>query len=275
MQTQRKRIAVRLISQSTPMVDCGLDTASNEDLALQYQSGDKTALNALYEQNRGILSSLTYGYYTRFREICTRRGISLEDLTQESIFALQSAAKDFKPEKGFKFVTYIHRHIQNQLNNATGQRTRTGRLEPLFRATSLNRLVGEDDSMELGDNIPDPAAQYDLDCVEDNIMRVQLSQATEAALSCLDERQREVIHCRFHRNMTLTAIAEAMGVSRERVRQIETAALHRLRYPQSARLLKPFMDNINSWAYIGTGFNPWKNHGSVQERIIEKLEDSQ
>ena len=269
-----KRISVRIAPKratSGKLYDSGKPT--NEDLALQYQSGDKAALNALYEQNRGILSNLTYSYYIRNRELCSRRGVTHEDLIQEGIFSLRAAADDYKPEKGFKFVSYLNRHVKNQLNSATGQRTRSGQLEPLSRASSLNAPIGEDESLELGDSVPDPAAQYELELVENNIMRTQLSEATEAALSCLDDRQREVMHCRFHRSMTLTATAEAMGVSRERIRQIEAAALRRLRYPQSARLLRPFLDHMNSWAYTGTSFNSWKNYGSVQERIIERLED--
>lgn len=246
--------------------------ATNEELAIRYQQGDKDVLSGLYEQNRGLLNRHSYSYYTRNQPLCKRCGVTGEDLQQSAFFALELAARAYDPGKEFKYTTYLHRHVQNCFNDLTGQRSARGRMEPLSHSASLNEPLGEDESMTLSEAVPDPAAERELQTVDDQAFYEQLHSAVEMALNRLNDPQREIIRCRFYRRKTLQDTAETIGISRERVRQLESNALRNMRYGESLRQLRPFMEHINSWAYTGTGFTAWKESGSIQERIIERLE---
>jgi RNA polymerase primary sigma factor len=94
-------------------------------------------------------------------------------------------------------------------------------------SVSLNHAVGEDGDGELGDLFADPDA-VDPAEVAGNQLRQQF---VRAALGTLDERERRLIELRFGftgEQQSLDAIARELGISRERVRQLEQHALARL-----------------------------------------------
>jgi RNA polymerase primary sigma factor len=97
---------------------------------------------------------------------------------------------------------------------------------------SLHTPTGDGDDV-LADLLPDHGAQKALGGVLDALMRNDVS----AALSSLDPREREILTLRFGledgQPRTLEELAALLGVSRERVRQIEARALARLRRADS------------------------------------------
>ncbi|MEU8900987.1 sigma-70 family RNA polymerase sigma factor [Nocardia sp. NPDC048505] len=102
---------------------------------------------------------------------------------------------------------------------------------------SLHTPVGDEDDTELGsliaDNAPDPA-----ELVADGQVRGRL----DAVLATLSDREREVILLRYGLDRageprTLEQVGTALGVSRERIRQLEAKALGKLRQPSRARTL--------------------------------------
>jgi RNA polymerase primary sigma factor len=102
---------------------------------------------------------------------------------------------------------------------------------------SLHRPVGEDGDGELGDLIPDTQSESALDRVSDDLERAAL----RAALEQLPYRDRRVIELRHglwgEQPQTLDQVARAMGLTRERIRQLETTALRRLAaLPEAAAL---------------------------------------
>ncbi len=76
--------------------------------------------------------------------------------------------------------------------------------------------------------------------------RTLLRTHVEQALAALSERERWVVTLRFGlgdgQAHTLTAVAEQVGVSRERIRQIEAKALRKLRHPSRSKKLKDYLD---------------------------------
>ena len=62
--------------------------------------------------------------------------------------------------------------------------------------------------------------------------------ALESVIGTLTEREQAVIDLRFRRGMTLDEVGKELGVTRERVRQIEAKAVRKLRHPSRARLIK-------------------------------------
>ena len=106
---------------------------------------------------------------------------------------------------------------------------------------SLDSPVGEGDDSDLGDFVPDrdpgPATRVEED---------DLHQRVGEVLGSLGEREQEIIRLRFgiglERPRTLEEVGAELGVTRERIRQIEAKALARLRAPQAAHRLREFLD---------------------------------
>ena len=120
------------------------------------------------------------------------------------------------------------------------------RLIQLSRGTvSLDKPVSNDgaDGSELGDFIEDA----NLLPLSDMVHRQLILEDLQSALDSLDERRRLVLEMHFGINgqpkLTLSEIGERLGVTRERVRQIEVRALRALRTPRNRHKLRSFRFN--------------------------------
>jgi RNA polymerase primary sigma factor len=96
---------------------------------------------------------------------------------------------------------------------------------------SLNMPVGDRGDSELADFVQDE----DAPTVEETLARRQLQESVHDVMaSVLSPRERQVLRLRFGLDggqvRTLKQVAEGIGVTRERVRQIQARALRRLRY---------------------------------------------
>jgi len=101
-------------------------------------------------------------------------------------------------------------------------------LEEPSRTMSLQTPVGGDNGAELGDFLEDTQIAP----ADKNVIRRDLAVQIERALSLLSDKEREVLRLRFgignEREHTLEEIGERFSLTRERIRQIETAALRKL-----------------------------------------------
>ena len=106
---------------------------------------------------------------------------------------------------------------------------------------SLESPVGDAENSTLGDYIPD------LDAIEpmEEVMRDSLRESVRETLDSLPEREREVLELRFgladgvyH---SLEEISNYFGLTRERIRQIESSALRKLRDPKRRNSLKDYL----------------------------------
>jgi len=116
-------------------------------------------------------------------------------------------------------------------------------LQQLPQAISLDSRVGLDHETSLGDLLEDPHPSP-----EQNLARIQLQEAVSALLLELNAREAEVIRERFglddHTPRTLSEIGARLQLSRERVRQIETRALLKLRQPQVRCKLRDHLTSL-------------------------------
>jgi RNA polymerase primary sigma factor len=111
-----------------------------------------------------------------------------------------------------------------------------------FDPVSLESPVGEDEGSTLGDFIEDASAVAPADAA----MRSLQKEAVDVALEGLNEREREVVRRRFGLDdgqaRTLEQVGKEFNVTRERIRQIETKTLAKLRHPQRSQKLKEYLD---------------------------------
>jgi RNA polymerase nonessential primary-like sigma factor len=112
------------------------------------------------------------------------------------------------------------------------------------RPVSLEGRVGKDQDTQLGDLLEDSHSTP-----EQELTREQLHDDLEALLEELNSREAEVIRQRFgledDRPRTLTEIGAALHLSRERVRQIESRALLKLRQPQNRCRVKDYLGSLD------------------------------
>jgi RNA polymerase primary sigma factor len=108
---------------------------------------------------------------------------------------------------------------------------------------SLDSPLGEEDDASLGDFIEDA----DADAPPAMLDKVLLVEAIEKALAELPPREQEIMRLRFGLGIdqpwTLDDVGRALGVTRERARQIEAKTLAKLRHPNSTHKLKEFLDS--------------------------------
>ena len=106
---------------------------------------------------------------------------------------------------------------------------------------SLESPVGNEDSTEYGDFIPDESALEPVDAASKELLREQIRNV----LGFLSEREREVLEMRFGLNdgkdHTLEEVGRSFGVTRERIRQIEAKALRKLRHPSRSKALRDYL----------------------------------
>jgi len=107
---------------------------------------------------------------------------------------------------------------------------------------SLEQPIGDEDDFSLSDVIEDQGAEIPVDAAT----RVLLNEAVKRALLGLSEREQEIVKLRFGlddgRVRTLEEVGRIFGVTRERVRQIETKTLAKLRQPSVSRPLRDYFE---------------------------------
>ncbi len=107
---------------------------------------------------------------------------------------------------------------------------------------SLQTPIGDDDDDVLGDFIEDDNAPGPDTLASNNLLHEQL----EELLSKLPPREARILQLRYGlidgQTLTLNEVGQKMGVTRERVRQIEAQALRRLRTPNVQRILRAYLD---------------------------------
>jgi RNA polymerase primary sigma factor len=107
---------------------------------------------------------------------------------------------------------------------------------------SLSTAVGEDGTLELGDTLE----QDTIPSVELQLMQRSFEKQIRTLVAELDEKERDVLRMRFGLDgdepKTLQEIGEALGLSRERIRQIESKAKEKLRRSHEAQSLRGYLN---------------------------------
>ncbi|NJN19426.1 MAG: sigma-70 family RNA polymerase sigma factor [Oscillochloris sp.] len=115
-------------------------------------------------------------------------------------------------------------------------------LEAARRPVSIETPVGDQGEHTLGDFLPDEEMPSPGEMASQQMLRQDLS----SALDHLNERERRIIDLRYGlvdgRRRTLEEVGRALGMTRERARQIESEALRRLRSPDIGQHLRDYLE---------------------------------
>jgi RNA polymerase sigma factor (sigma-70 family) len=163
---------------------------------------------------------LKLGRQPKIQEICFETG--MQEWTEDLAAKSPNVVKPFCPLTAEEGVC-AHRCAKV----AESLRFRS---EPM----SLSEPLREDGDAELGDVVEDRSAISPFDTAADSMM----PEAITRLLEPLEEREREILIMRFgiadgSEGMTLEVVGERMGLTRERIRQIESRAMSKLRHPSS------------------------------------------
>ena len=190
-------------------------------LAEAVRAGDRQAAIQLVEANLRLVVSVARRYQDR--------GVPFIDLVQEGNLGLVRAVRGFDLSRGCRFATYAYWCIRQAVRDAVAER---GRLVPVPSATrlvTLRRLAEPLDSPE--ERMPPP------DDVVLDWLRIDL----HAILLVLTPRERRVLQLRYGlldgRPLTQEEIGRRLGITRQRVCQIEKLALARLRSAGGGQVL--------------------------------------
>ncbi len=232
------------------------------ELAKRIKNGDTKAINELVEANLKFVISIAKEYQGQ--------GLQLSDLISEGNYGLIKAANRFDHKRGFRFISYAVWWVKQSIIQSLNDNARTVRLpanvinklsylskeiakfeyanerEPVFgeifdkdkeamvllsfpKIASLNDSINEEGD-ELIELITGDDGEEDQLLIDERV-KSELNKTLEI----LDERERKIIECYFGINidseaMTLEAIGERYGLTKERIRQIKEKAIRKLRH---------------------------------------------
>jgi RNA polymerase primary sigma factor len=234
--------------------------APDEELRLSWaaRAGDRRAAARLVESNLPLVIAVARRYATG--------GVAFLDLVQEANIGLMQAVEGFDPGRRCRFSTYAHSCVDQAVRRAAADQGRLVRIPPataeamdrLRRAAdrltqALGRAVtAEELASEVGTTTqrvrrlerlarprsqaanPDPG----LTAAEDEMVLAALRIDLYAMLARLTARERRVLRLRYGlvdgRRCSLDEIGRRLGLSRERIRQIDREALHKVRQATGA-----------------------------------------
>jgi RNA polymerase primary sigma factor len=222
-------------------------------IAKRYMGQGVPFLDLIQEGNLGLMKAVEKYDYTRgfrfstyatwwIRQTITRaiadqaRTIRLPVYMSDRLRRLYQVARQIEQTNGQQATA---EEIADELN--VDARKVQWMLKASWQPLSLEQPVGEEEDNELASFIEDDTTPSPVQVAYNNMLR----EKVEEVLSTLSPREANILRLRFGlvngRAYTLKEVGQKFGLTRERIRQIESQALRRLRHPSRSRQLRDYL----------------------------------
>jgi len=267
--------SLRLYLRSIGQVDL-LTAAQEVELAKRIERGDMIAKRQMVEANLRLVVSIAKGYLGRglsFLDLIQEGSLGLIRAVEKfdyrrgykfSTYAtwwIRQAVTRAIADKARTIRIPVHMveklnrvtHVERQLVQSLGREPEPYEIAAELRwpldevrdilrvaqlPVSLEKPVGDEDESELGDFVADEEVAQPFEEASEHLQR----EGVRRALDALPERERQVIELRYGLSglepLTLEEVGKTFGVTRERIRQIETNTLKKLRALPEAQMLR-------------------------------------
>ena len=245
---------------------------TNEALAQLIKNGHTSAIAPLWEALRLLLYRYANQYISIMGERCAACGVTVDDLIQESYFAMLDAVKAWSPESGNKLTSYLKYPIKNRFGSLCGLRER--KREPLNQCLSLDAPAsGEFEDITLRDTVCDTDADNAFTEVEDRIYNDRLRNDLDAALDSISPDRAETVRGEYFHGLTLKEQAERENVSIATMQQRRNNGIRDMRRGKALARLKAYRETVIARAYYGAVSSFRHTHTSSTELAALRLEE--
>lgn len=219
------------------------DNVEKELLTKWKKNKDTQARDIIIQNNLRLVTSIAKNYLNM--------GLSFDDLIQEGNIGLIYAVDTFDLKYNNKLSTYATWWIRHHITRALSNSSRIIRIPAAIVESKKEIEIQEPISIDtpISDTGEDTYQDIIVDkteySLEDKILLEELAAELQIVLSTLSAREKEIIEKRFGLNgflpQTLDDIGLSIGISKERIRQIERDALRKLRHPMRKQLLMDYI----------------------------------